>query len=153
MCHESNELMFKLTPLQDYQTRAAIKKEKESSLASIKKALGLKKQEVPQPVTEESHINEFESLPYEYSSTVSSYNPSQTNTSSPKKKRRYTMVGEDSISQRKAKSPERKITAKSIFIWIIAAVLTIATCLLLFSLLGFAVFFLPLLMGAFTSKR
>ena len=33
------------------------------------------------------------------------------------------------------------------------AVLTIATCLLLFSLLGFAVFFLPLLMGAFASKR
>ena len=63
------------------------------------------------------------------------------------------MVGEDSISQRMAKSPERKITAKSIFIWIIAAVLTIATCLLLFSLLGIAVFFLPLLMGAFASKR
>lgn len=153
MCHESNELMFKLTPSQDYQARAAIKKEKESAMASIKKTLGLKKQEVPQPVTEESYINEFESLPYEYSSTVSSYNPSQTNTSSPKKKRKYTMVGEDSISQRTSKSPKRKITTKSIFIWIIAAVLTIATCLLLFSLLGFAVFFLPLLMGAFASKR
>ena len=104
-------------------------------MASIKKTLGLKKQEVPQPVTEESYINEFESLPYEYSSTVSSYNPSQTKTSSPKKKRRYPMVGEDSISQRMSKTPERKITAKSIFIWIIAAVLTIATCLLLFSIL------------------
>ena len=135
MCHESNELMFKLTPSQDYQARAAIKKEKESAMASIKKTLGLKKQEVPQPVTEESYINEFESLPYEYSSTVSSYNPSQTNTSSPKKKRKYTMVGEDSISQRTSKSPKRKITTKSIFIWIIAAVLTIATCLLLFSIL------------------
>ena len=45
------------------------------------------------------------------------------------------MVGEDSISQRTSKTPERKITAKSIFIWIIAAVLTIATCLLLFSIL------------------
>lgn len=153
MCHKSCELMFKLTPSQDYQARDAIKKEKESVLASIKNTLGLKKQEVPQPVTEESHINEFESLPYEYSSTVSSYNPSQTKTSSPKKKRRYPMVGEDSISQRTSKTPERKITAKSIFIWIIAAVLTIATCLLLFSLLGFAVFFLPLLMGAFASKR
>ena len=226
MCHKSCELMFKLTPSQDYQARDAIKKEKESVLASIKNTLGLKKQEVPQPVTEESHINEFESLPYEhssavssgnptqtnttspkkkrsltavgensssqsmpkvpkgkdkrlelkkqevpqpvteeshinefeslpyeYSSTVSSYNPSQTKTSSPKKKRRYPMVGEDSISQRMSKTPERKITAKSIFIWIIAAVLTIATCILLFSLLGFAVFFLPLLMGAFASKR
>ena len=152
MCHESNELMFKLTPSQDYHARAAIMKEKESALASIKKVLGLKKQEVPQPVTDESHINEFESLPYEYSSTVSSYNPSQTNTSSPKKRRRYTMVGEDSISQRTSKTPKRKITTKSIFMWIIATVITIAICLLLFSLIGFAVFFLPLLMGAFAKK-
>ena len=116
------------------------------------KRLELKKQEVPQPVAEESHINEFESLPYEYSSTVSSYNPSQTNTSSPKKRRRYTMVGEDSISQRTSKTPKRKITTKSIFMWIIATVITIAICLLLFSLIGFAVFFLPLLMGAFAKK-
>ena len=217
--------MFKLTPSQDYHARAAIMKEKESALASIKKVLGLnkqevpqpvideshinefeslpyehssavssgnptqanttspkkersltavgensssqsmpkvpkgkdkrlelKKQEVPQPVTEECHINEFESLPYEYSSTVSSYNPSQTNTSSPKKKRRYTMVGEDSISQRTSKTPKRKITTKTVFLWIIAAVIIIAVCIILFSLLGFAVFFLPLLAGAFAKK-
>lgn len=60
-------------------------RKKRKCLGINKNTLGLKKQEVPQPVTEESHINEFESLPYEYSLTVSSYNPSQTKTSSPKK--------------------------------------------------------------------
>lgn len=152
MCHESSELMFKLTSSQDYQARAAIK-EKESALASIKNTLGLKKQEVPQPVTNESHINEFESLPNVYSSAVSSYNLSKTNTSSPKKKRRYTMVGEYSVSQRISKSPKRKIPTKGIFKWIVAAVITIAIGFFLFSLIGVAVFLLPLLAGAFSSKR
>lgn len=91
-----------------------------------------------EPIMEESHVIEPEII----------HRPE------PKPKRNYTQVGEPSLRVNNDGTvsmalEESSFSIKKILTYILAVLLVVATGVLLFSLLGAAVFFLPLLGGAF----
>ena len=71
----------------------------------------------------------------------------------PKPKRNYTQVGEPSLRVNNDRTvsleSEKTFSAQKILTYTLAALVIVAVGVLLFSMLGAAVFFLPLLGGAF----